>query len=166
MKRPSNITLSTAKKAWWVLPSFKYLMLCGTAYAHSQSTVDRFNKNSTNNDRVHETIHVRQAQSTSDSWILFYIQYIWNWIKGLPLVFVNIKAPYKFHPMEVEAYGRQDSPSYIDHGACTAWRAVRDLPMSTKRSLAKEYYNGICEENGKRWTDLPFSDFINSHFSF
>ena len=190
MKKPSKIQLATAKKTWWVPASFLYVMLFGTAWCAEQKTADKFNATEDNEDRVHETIHIRQAVSKSDSWLLYYLEYCWEWICNIPLIFVKWYAAYKFMPMEIEAYGRQDepnyiwsssssnpvndncygredNPNYIDFNECTGWRTIKkDYPLSKRKELAKEWYNGIDEETGYPWRYGSFNKFIRKYFDF
>lgn len=58
----------------------------------------------------HEIIHVIQARSMG-GWLMFYILYIWYWIK----LFIrkrNARAAYYAHPFEQEAYEHQAESTY------------------------------------------------------
>ena len=141
MKKPSEIKAVKAKKAWFLPSSIVAITLFGTIYCHSKRRVDEINKTDGIDSQLesHETIHVRQAESTSDSWIAFYLKYIWQWIKNLPLLFVNVSAPYKFMPFELEAYRYQDEWDYC-LGKCEKWKEYNKLTLKQKREFAKEFY--------------------------
>ena len=141
MKRPSKIKIVSAKKAWFLFSGFVAITLFGVIYCKSQSRVDEINKTDKIDSQLesHETIHVRQAESTSDSWIVFYLKYIWQWIKNFPLIFVNVDAPYKFMPFELEAYRYQDEWDYC-LAKCEGWKRYNKLKLKEKRIFAKKYY--------------------------
>ena len=62
----------------------------------------------------HEMIHLRQAQSTGDSWWRFYGLYLWYWLRALPLNRVLPGAAYRLNPFEIEAYAHMSDPHYLD----------------------------------------------------
>ena len=153
MKRPSKIKVVTAKKAWLLFSGFAAITLFGVVYCKSQSRVDEINKTENIDSQLesHETIHVRQAESTHDSWLLYYLKYIWQWLLNFPLIFINIYAPYKFIAFELEAYRYQNDWNYCLN-KCEKWKEYNTLSLKQKRSLAKEYYSH----------KIYFSDFIES----
>ena len=140
MSRPSRIDEVKLKHAWWLLKSFKAIMLFGTMYYNcDESKITSIDKN-------HERIHVRQAESTSDCWILYYLKYIWLWLCNILLVFVNIYAPYKFNEFELEAYEYEDDMTYVPNGPAEHWKELRDkLTYSEKKELAKIWYGRTSE---------------------
>ena len=141
--KPSKIK-SIKAKITWLLPSrINALTWKGVAYCTNEEDVKLINKTDKIDSRLksHETIHLRQAQSTKDSWFLFYIRYIWEWICNLPLIFIDVYAPYKFMPMEIEAYLNQDNWDYCQNGALYQWKGFEKiLTLKEKREMAKEYY--------------------------
>jgi hypothetical protein len=141
MKKPSKIKSISAKKAWLLPSNFEAITLFGVAYCSSKARADKINESEAINSQLesHETIHVRQAESTKDSWFIYYMKYIWQWICNLPIIFVNIYAPYKFMEFELEAYRHQDNWDYC-LGKCVDWKRYKKLTLKQKRSLAKEYY--------------------------
>jgi hypothetical protein len=143
MKKPSEIKALTAKKAWFVPSSMIAITLFGVVYCHTQGRADTVNKSDKIDSQFesHETIHLRQAESTSDSWFLYYLKYIWQWLVNFPLIFVNVSAPYKFISFEMEAYRYQDEWDYCMHGALYQWKEFEKITLKEKRAWAKEYYN-------------------------
>ena len=164
--RPSKIDLVNAKETDWVNSSF-YMMIFGTVYAFDPNLVKKFNATEDNDDRIHETIHVRQAEGLKDSWIRFYLHYFWQWLCNISLITVNIRAPYMFMPTEIEAYGKQDNPDYIwaydsdgrVHSVCDNWRKLKQVPKKHLKDLAKQWYGGDKNK-------MTFTQFIKKHFSF
>ena len=141
--KPSKFSTVKGKKAWFLLTGFSCLTWKGYAYCDSQKEADKINST----DRIdsimesHETIHIRQAESMKDSWFRFYARYVWEWICNLPLIFINIYAPYKFMEIEMEAYLNQDNWDYCMHGATYQWKRLEEcLTLKDKHALAKAYY--------------------------
>lgn len=141
--KPSKFITVRGKKAWFLPSNIQALTWKGIAYCQTQSDADKINATYKIDSRLksHETIHLRQAQSTKDSWFLFYIRYVWEWICNLPLIFIDLYAPYKFMPMEIEAYLNQDNWDYCQQGATYQWKGFEKLSIKEKRAWAKEYYN-------------------------
>ena len=141
MKKPSNIKYITAKITRLLFGSFQAITLFGVVYCKSKEKANKINELDGINSQLesHEGIHVRQAESTHNSWFLFYLKYIWQWICNLPLIFINSYAPYKFIAFELEAYRYQD---YWDYclGECVKWKEYNQLTLKQKRELAKKYY--------------------------
>ena len=142
---PSKIKVITAKVTKLLPSSFKAIMWCGVAYCHSKTTANAVNEHDyiDSNFKCHETIHVRQAQSMHDSWFRFYVRYIWEWLCNLPLITINIHAPYKFMPLEIEAYFREKDWDYPMRGECHEWREYETLSLKEKKLLAKAYYGKL-----------------------
>jgi hypothetical protein len=81
-------------------------------------------------------IHLRQAQACGDSWLRFYLLYIWYWLKGLRMNRRMPHAAYLLNPFEMEAYSRMYDLHYLDRceGGAQEWR--RYAKMSLKERLA------------------------------
>lgn len=142
--KPSKIIMPKAKKAWLLLPDFKAVTWKGVIYCRKQDNVDSINKNGAidSSFKSHETIHVRQAQSMKDSWTRFYLNYIWNWIKNIPLITVNVHAIYKLIPTEIEAYLYQDDWTYAENPQpVTRWKEFQKLTMKDKKTIAVLFYD-------------------------
>lgn len=141
--KPSKIKSVMAKKAKFLLPNFRAMTWKGVVYCDSQIDVDSINYSEEINSQLksHETIHVRQAESMKDSWTRFYLKYIWEWICNFPLIVINIHAPYKFSPIEMEAYLNQDNWDYCMHGAVYEWKDFEKLKFKKKWDMANEYYS-------------------------
>lgn len=63
--------------------------------------------------KYHELIHIkRQAQNSRNSWLLFYLRYIWQFLRNSPVR--GMDYAYYMTPYELEAYGNEDDPDYIE----------------------------------------------------
>ena len=139
--KPSKIKTIKGKKALFLPSNFKGITLFGTVYCQKKEDADELNKNEfvDSNFKNHELIHVRQAESTNDSWLLYYIRYIWEWICNLSLITISRNMPYKFMPMEMEAYLNQDNWSYSSKSAIQ-WKKFEKIPKKDLKEMAKDYY--------------------------
>ena len=150
MSKPSKINVVKAKKAFCLFPGIRAITLFGTVYCKSKYDVALIN----NRDEIdstlksHETIHVRQAVSTKDSWFCFYTVYLWQWLCNLPLIFINVMAPYKFIEMELEAYENEDTWSYPTLNVkCTGWKDFKVLSLNDNYRIALDYYNNYRDNH-------------------
>lgn len=156
MKKPSDIKLIKAKFTKLLPSSFAAITLFGVVYSNRKSTVEMINKSDLfdSSTEVHEMIHVKQACSTKDSWLLFYLTYICEWLFNLPLIFVNVMAPYKFMPMELDAYGNQNDPIYAMGVECNMWRRYKKISLKERFKLSRLWYGS------KKDYDYSFTRFI------
>ena len=142
--KPDQIKIMKAKKSNMLLPNFKAITWKGVIYCKKQSDVDEINKSDKIDStfKSHEMIHLRQAQSMNNSWTKFYLNYITQYFKNLPLITINIHAPYKLIPTEIEAYLNQDDRQYAqDVKPLTQWNYFqKNLKLSDKKEIAKLYY--------------------------
>ncbi len=81
-------------------------------------------------------IHLRQAQSTGDSWVCFYCLYIWYYLRALPQNRHRRNAAYLINPFEIEAYRHMDEPDYLDRPA-TEWRKWAKMKPSERIKFFK-----------------------------
>ena len=139
--KPSKIKSVRAKLTKLLPSAFSAITWKGTIYCITQSSVEAINKTDGIDSVLenHETIHVRQAESTKDSWFRFYLEYIWEWIKNLPLIFGGWFMPYYFMPMELEAYACQEIMNYTLNGPVTGWKKLKKLKIKEKYSLINLY---------------------------
>lgn len=160
MKRPKNTTKIIAKINKFLCPSgFSAITLFGVIYVRSEASLEKINKTDGIDSLLenHEMIHVKQAVSTHNSWFLFYLLYIWQWLMNLPMIFIDLHAPYKFIPFELEAYANEANVGYqkeIVDGA-NLWWEFNKLTIFEKWKLAKQYYKG-----GRTYM---FRDFVNNY---
>lgn len=146
MKSPKKIKLIKAKKNKLLCPKgFKAITLFGTVFVRKLSIEYEFNLTDKIDSvlKSHEMIHVKQAVSTCNSWFLFYILYLWQWLCNLPLLFINVYAPYRFIAFELEAFCNEANYKYyneIQNGA-VLWKKFNKLSLTKKYNYAKDYYS-------------------------
>lgn len=95
----------------------------------------------------HEMYHIKQAESLLNSWVLYYICYVWEYLKNLPIIF-GFEFPYRFNIFELEAYSNQ-------HNKCITsnWKYYKKYTLKEKRKLWKQY------KNMKKQNYISFSDY-------
>ena len=160
--KPSEILTVRSKRTWLLLPSFKGITWMGVVYCRKQKYIDEINKsdNIDSSFKSHETIHVRQAQSMNDSWFRFYFNYCLQYIKNLPFIFINLYAPYKLIPTEIEAYLNQDNWKYAEKiEPVYQWKLFQKLKFKDKRQIAKAYY---ASGNRKKY-DVILKEYIENN---
>lgn len=157
--RPSKIKQIKAKVSKWLCPpGFAGITICGTVYVRSEKALKKVMKTDGIDSTFenHELIHVRQAESTGDSWLRFYLLYAWYWLKNLPMLLIWIKAPYVFIPFELEAYGNQYDMEYTN-GRCDEWRKYKKLSFKTRWKLVKLY------ADYRKNNPIAYTQFIEWH---
>lgn len=139
--KPSDVKELKAKKAIFLFPGFRGLTWKGTVYCKYKSDIQLINfSDSINSDfESHEMIHVRQAESTKNSWFCFYVLYLWYWIINLPLLITGLYMPYYFIPFELEAMANETNHDYSTHGAVYEWKEYKKFSFKEKYKLAKLY---------------------------
>ena len=136
--RPSRVVdMPAVVNTFWLPKGYEGLTFFGHILAPSQDEADRFN-NGYSTMKNHEMIHLRQAQSCGDSWIRFYLLYIWYWLKGLRMNRKMKHAAYLLNPFEMEAYARMYDLDYLK-GPATEWRRYAKMSLKQRLSL---YHQG------------------------
>ena len=118
---------------FWLRKGFEGLTFFGTILTPSQHEADLFNSGFSAM-KNHEMIHLRQAQSCGDSWLRFYLLYIWYWLRALPANRQLKHGAYLLNPFEMEAYARMNDLRYLSDGkVAQEWR--RFAKMSIKERI-------------------------------
>ena len=146
--RPSKINVLKAKKALFLFPGFRALTWKGVAYCKDAYDVNLINAQDTinSNFEAHEMTHVKQAESTCNSWFCFYALYLWYWVLNFPLFIYGKFMPYYFIPFELEAMNNEINWKYPTNGGVYQWKKFKQLSLKSKLKLAKQYkkdYKGI-----------------------
>lgn len=164
MQKPNKIiTIIPSFRKFLPPKSFKAIMMFGKLFINIRDK-EEFEKNEREGKNVylknHEMIHVKQAITTSNSWFLFYILYIWYWFKNLPLI-NGFDMPYKFIPFELEAYYHEDNLSYCEKyvNGTENYKHYK-FSLKEKRKIYKEY------KEMKKIKFITFHDFLHKKFSF
>ena len=142
--RPSRVVdMPAVVNTFWLPKGYEGLTFFGHILAPSQDEADRFN-NGYSTMKNHEMIHLRQAQACGDSWLRFYLLYIWYWVKnracltfcsGGSAIRRKMKhAAYLLNPFEIEAYARMNDLNYLK-GEATEWRKYAKMPLKERMKL-------------------------------
>ena len=151
--KPSKINVLKAKKALFLFSGFRALTWKGIAYCKKESDIQLINAQDTinSNFEAHEMTHVKQAESTHNSWFCFYALYLWYWLLNFPLFIYGKFMPYYFIPFELEAMNNETDWKYPTNGAVYQWKEFKNkLSIKQKLSLAKEYKDKY-KMNGFKW---------------
>ena len=134
VRRPSRIaSMRVFTDGFWLRRGYEAMTFFGSIVAVPGSPVSASLVR-------HETIHLRQAQSTHDSWLLFYLLYFWYYLRALPQNRRMKNAAYRINPFELEAYRHMDDPSYVEQckeKGATEWRTF--ARMSPRERLSRFY---------------------------
>lgn len=86
----------------------------------------------------HEWIHVQQAVSVRNSWIAYYLLYLYYFLKSRPLKYGHAAAYYA-NPFEIEAYMHEGDFSYVkDNHGTDEWRRIAQLSVKERIELCKQ----------------------------
>ena len=136
--RPSKVAdMPAVVNTFWLRKGYEGLTFFGQILTPTQELADRFNA-SFNALKNHEMIHLRQAQSCGDSWLRFYLLYIWYWLKGLRMNRKMKHAAYLLNPFEMEAYARMHDLDYLK-GPATEWRRYAKMKLKDRLKLYQKY---------------------------
>ena len=140
--RPSRIAdMPIAVNTFWLRKGYEGLTFFGTILTQSQQDAERFLTEKGATMKNHEMIHLRQAQSCHDSWVCFYLLYIWYWVKALCVGFSvrrQLKhAAYLLNPFEMEAYGHMNDADYLARceGGAQEWRQYAKMSLKERLLL-------------------------------
>ena len=159
--RPSKVAdMPAVVNTFWLRKGYEGLTFFGKILAPTQELADRFNGSADRALKNHEMIHLRQAQSCGDSWIRFYLLYIWYWLKNrVGLLKLHSKrsssagllpkgrknrpycvknAAYLLTPFEMEAYARMHDLDYLQ-GPATEWRRYAKMKLKDRLKLYQKY---------------------------
>lgn len=88
----------------------------------------------------HEWIHVRQAVSTHNSWICFYLQYLYYYLKNKPLRYGR-RFAYYANPFEMEAYIHENDLTYAQdtEKGTYGWRHYATMPLVQRQKICQDF---------------------------
>ncbi len=169
-RRPSQVLdMHAVSIPFWLHEGYDALTFFGHIVTNSEKEAERYNslKPQTSNLRsalplatagtqeiqtstwyhpvkFHETIHLRQAQSTHDSWLCFYWKYMLFWFQARRANRILPNAGYLLNPFEMEAYANMYNPRYLDRfaeeeGAATGWREYAKMTLAQRFWARRKY---------------------------
>lgn len=138
-RKPSLLTdMKVLRNTFWLRKGYA-LTFFGTIITTSDNDTKEMS-NGLSALKNHEMIHLKQAQSCGDSWMRFYLFYIYYWLRLLPLSWHHHGAAYLLNPFELEAYRHMYDLSYLERckDGATEWRTY--AKMKPKERLQR-YFN-------------------------
>ena len=141
-RRPSRVEeMKVVKEGFWLRGDYAALTFFGYIVVHSKEEADRLNARPLKNSSLkrHETIHLRQAQSTHNSWLCFYTLYIYYYLRALPQNRHMHNGAYYLNPFEMEAYEHMYDPTYLEkcRQGANGWRVYAKMKPCERRKLSK-----------------------------
>lgn len=159
MKKPNEIiNLIPSFRKFLPPKNFKAIMMFGKIFINIKNQEKYYEDERKGNNayfKNHEMIHVQQAIKTHNSWLLFYLLYVWFWLKNLPFIF-GLNFAYKFIPFEMEAYYYQKDLTYTEKhiNGTENYKIFNKVTLKEKRKLYKEYISM------KKDKFIAFNDFL------
>ena len=138
MKRPSEIETITIK--YGIIPPSGFLAITwfGNIIINKRNKEHWLNNYTEEEKQItfnHEMIHVKQAQQEHNSWLLFYIKYLYYWIKAMFLCNFKNSIAYYCIPYEIEAYTFEEDKNYNMNKTNT----YKNIPMKTIVNVMKTH---------------------------
>ena len=137
--RPSRIVdMPAIVNTFWLRKGYEGLTFFGTILTPSQQEADRFNTKQGAAMKNHEMIHLRQAQACHDSWLCFYLLYLWYWLRALPANRKMKHGAYLLNPFEMEAYRHMNDLHYLANGEANEWRKFAKMSIKERITLYEQ----------------------------
>lgn len=139
-RRPSSIAdMPVVCDSFWMKDGYAAMTFFGTIVAATPADVETM-KLPGNSLKRHETIHLRQAQATHDSWLLFYLLYGWYYMLALPQNKRMKNAAYYINPFELEAYANQGDEHYLQSCRDTGAQRWREYAKMTPKERMEKFF--------------------------
>ena len=138
-RRPSLVSDMPALPAGFLIRrGYDAVTFFGAILVHNIKEADAMNRRLTAL-KNHEMIHLRQAQSTGDSWWRFYRLYLRYWWQGWQQRKHFPNAAYRLNPFEMEAYAHMHDLHYLDHcrNGATEWKQYARMTLEERLHLLR-----------------------------
>ena len=118
---------------FWCRKGFTAATVFGRIYTRTQEAADHLN-NRFDALKNHEMIHLRQAQSTHDSWLLFYVRYFWYSLRAIGYIRRMKNAMYYLNPFEIEAYRHMYEKDYLERcdNCAVEWKVFARMSLAAR----------------------------------
>lgn len=130
--RPNTVSdMPASVNRFFCRKNYAAITMFGFIFTHDQDDADLLN-NRVTYTKNHEMIHLRQAQSTHNSWFCFYMRYLWYVLTALRYSRKVRNAGYYLNPFEMEAYTHMYDLHYLDHSAghgTSEWRRYAKMSL-------------------------------------
>ena len=132
--RPSKVVdMPAVVNSFWMRKGFEGLTFFGQILTPSEETANLFMVSPAMKN--HEMIHLRQAQSCGDSWLRFYLLYIWYWLCALPANRKMKHGAYLLNPFEMEAYRHMNNLNYLANNEATEWCKYAKMKLRDRLAI-------------------------------
>ena len=134
LPRPSAMgDMKASVSRFWCRKGFTAATVFGRIYTRTQEAADHLN-NRFDALKNHEMIHLRQAQSTHDSWLLFYVRYFWYSLRAIGYIWRMKNAMYYLNPFEIEAYRHMYEKDYLERcdGGAVEWKEFARMSLAAR----------------------------------
>lgn len=142
-RRPASLPdMQATVSRFWCRRGYQGITLFGHIFTRSEEEARRFNLASSKTGggwwvvaKNHEMIHLRQAQSTCNSWLLFYVRYLWYSLLACRYNRRMKKAGYYLNPFEIEAYTHENDLGYLDgcgKKGAIGWRKYAQMSLAER----------------------------------
>ena len=136
-RRPSKLhDMPALPGGFWMRRGYEAVTFFGTILTSNVIDADAMNGRLTVL-KNHEMIHLRQAQSTGDSWWRFYRLYLRFWWQGWRQRKQYPGAAYSLNPFEMEAYEHMHDLHYLDGciDGATGWKHYARMSFEERQQL-------------------------------
>ncbi len=132
--RPSKVVdMPAVVNSFWMRKGYEGLTFFGQILTPSEETARLFKVSPAMKN--HEMIHLRQAQSCGDSWLRFYLLYIWYWLRALPANRQMKHGAYLLNPFEMEAYRHMNNLNYLTNHEANEWRKFAKMKLRDRLAI-------------------------------
>lgn len=159
-RRPSHVAdMRAVSMPFWLHEGYDALTFFGSIITNSETEAQRYNSLEPTPDgtahsqprpskswyhpvKFHETIHLRQAQSTHNCWLLFYWKYFVFWLQARRASRALPNAGYELNPFEMEAYANMYNPYYLDRfpdGCAVGWKDYARMSLARRFWERRKY---------------------------
>lgn len=126
---------------FWLRKGYAAMTFFGYIVVATKKEAEQLNATTSEKDSLkrHEMIHLKQAQSTHNSWFLFYVRYIWYYVRAIPQNKYMRNAAYYLNPFEMEAYEHMYEKDYLEKckDGANGWRVYAKMKPKERRALTK-----------------------------
>ena len=139
-RRPSLINdMPALPGGFWMRRGYDAFTFFGTILTNNVREAEAMNRRLTTL-KNHEMIHLRQAQSTGDSWWHFYRLYLRYWWQGWRQRKQYPQAAYLLNPFEMEAYAHMHDLHYLDqcHDGATGWKRYARMTVEERAKEVRQ----------------------------
>lgn len=135
-RRPSTLhDMPAVVDTFWIKSGFTAMTFFGAIITNNKDEADAMNGRLTTM-KNHEMIHLKQAQSTGDSWWRFYRLYLRYWWQGWRQRKRYRNAGYRLNPFEMEAYEHMHDLHYLDHccDGAIGWKQYARMTLEEREN--------------------------------